>query len=146
MLYDLGKPDVSLGPLKIWVHGLENPESDDYWDGNWLRATAICSDRGSTVSVSGSILRSDELRDWVDSLAGMNVRVSGDAKLICVEPELKVEMVCSSLGVISVKVEITPDNLKQFHSFEFEIDQSYLPGVIAELKTVLTRFEVKGKP
>ncbi len=44
-----------------------------------------------------------------------------------------------------MRVRITPDNLTQSHSFEFEIDQSYLPGVIAQCGDVLFRFPVRGE-
>ena len=35
----LGEPDIKLAGLQIWVHGRQFPDSDDYWDGNWLYVT-----------------------------------------------------------------------------------------------------------
>lgn len=46
-LSKLGKPDLTISGLKVWVHGREYENSDDYWDGNWLRVTANCAEKGA---------------------------------------------------------------------------------------------------
>lgn len=89
--------------------------------------------------VSGSILRLSEIAAWLEGLEKLNSTLSGKANLDCLEPALKVEMVAESLGHVSTRVEITPDHLNQFHSFEFEIDQSYIPDLIGALKKVMAR-------
>ncbi len=135
--YDkLGSPDVRLGPLKIWVHGFEYADNFDAFDGDWLRASVHCGGKGAQVFVTGSILRLSELLEWLKQLEAMNSNLSGCANLDCIEPELKVEMQSESLGHISTKVMITPDHLTQFHSFEFDLDQSYLSPLIAEIKKI----------
>ena len=48
------------------------------------------------------------------------------------------------VGHLHVRAEITPDHLAQGHWFEFEIDQSYLPGTVAQLESVLAEFPLRG--
>ncbi len=136
---NLGKPSIRVGHLQIWIHGKEYASSTVYHDRDWLRVTAHCGGRGSEVVVSGSILRLSEIAAWLEGLEKLNSTLSGKANLDCLEPALKVEMVAESLGHVSTRVEITPDHLNQFHSFEFEIDQSYIPDLIGELKKVMAR-------
>jgi hypothetical protein len=57
-------PSIALGPLKIWVHKRQFPGAIDYWDGNWLSATARCDGAGSSVEVSGHFLHLGEIQKW----------------------------------------------------------------------------------
>jgi hypothetical protein len=45
-----------------------------------------------------------------------------------------------SAGHFLVTVEITPDHLSQEHRFEFQIDQTYLPGIVQQCRTILRRY------
>lgn len=64
----------------------------------------------------------------------------------CIEPNLNVSLESEKRGHITMKVDITPDNLTQEHKFIFEIDQSYLPALIEECHKVLERWPIVGKP
>jgi hypothetical protein len=141
---NFGEPSIEIVGLQIWIHGKQFADSEDYWDGNWLNVTAHCGAENAEVWVSGSILHLSELKSWLEDLESVNANLSGEASLDCMEPELNVEMKIQPLGHILMKVEITPDNLTQFHSFEFETDQSYLPVLIKNLKKVLEKYPVKG--
>jgi len=44
-----------------------------------------------------------------------------------------------------MQVLITPDNLTQEHSFEFEIDQSYLAGIAAQCRSIADAYPVRGE-
>jgi hypothetical protein len=41
------------------------------------------------------------------------------------------------LGHILMHVEITPDQMTQDHRMDFEIDQSYLPSLLAHCRAVI---------
>lgn len=140
-----GKPSIKVAGLQIWIHGREFPNADDFRDGNWLRATVHCGADGAAVWVSGSILHLSEVESWLQDLEKMNSSLTGKANLECMEPGLNIEMEIEPLGQILAKVEITPDNLKQYHTFEFEIDQSYLPKLIQNLKDVLSNHQIRGE-
>ncbi|PYS66814.1 MAG: hypothetical protein DMF69_24965, partial [Acidobacteria bacterium] len=117
----------------------------DYWDGNWLNVTAHCGGQGADVWTSGAILQVPDLIGWLAALEEMNQTLSGAADLVSLEPELSVELKMNGLGQIQAKVEITPDPMTQQHSFEFELDQSYLESLIASLRSLLATYPVKGK-
>ena len=139
----LGPPQIRLVGLQIWVHGRQIPEATDYWDGNWLNVTAHCGAMGADVWTSGAIIHLPEIKDWADACEKMYKTLSGDAKLVCMEPELAVEMKMREHGHISMEVSITPDHRTQEHRFEFEIDQSYLKEMITECHHVLAAYPIR---
>jgi hypothetical protein len=76
----------------------------------------------------------------------MHETLAGEASLHTLEPNLRVHLVVSDTGQITVDTSITPDHLHQRHDFQQEIDQTYLPEVIRGLARVLQRFPVRGEP
>ena len=125
-LTHLGDPHLKLAAFKLWVHGYQYPDCDDYWDGNWLRATAICSENGATVQISGAFIRNTEIADWHLAVEKIGINLAGEARLECMEPDLAVGLKFQPLGAVEMTVEISPDHLSQEHRFVFLIDQSYL--------------------
>jgi len=49
----------------------------------------------------------------------------------------------SASGQLNLRVEITPDHLQQEHIFEIPIDQSYLPGLIAQCERIAAAYPVR---
>jgi len=143
---NLGDPDIRLDGFQLWIHGRQYPHERDYWDGNWLNITAHCGSKGTDVWTSGNILHVPDLVRWLVALEEMNQTLSGAADLVSLEPELSVELKITGLGQMQAKVDITPDHLTQEHSFQFELDQSYLESLIASLRSLLAKYPVKGKP
>ena len=143
---NLGEPDIKLAGLRIWVHGRQFPDSGDYWDGNWITVTACCEARGAWVWVTGNFIHLGEIMILLDGSERLYRELEGKAELSCMEPELSLELEFKSQGKIDLSVEITPDNLSQSHSFIFEIDQSYLPGLISSCQKILQTFPIRGKP
>ena len=139
----LGQPDIKIVGLQLWIHGRQFPDSNDYWDGDWLNITAYCGDAGASVFTSCPILRLSELTAWHTALEKMRSTLSGEAKLECIERELSVVMKAGSLGHIKMEVNITPDNLSQEHRFVLSVDQSYLPELISQCETVLNAYSIK---
>lgn len=68
----------------------------------------------------------------------------GDATLGSVEPNFAARVSGQGKsGLMTLRVELTADNTTQGHWFEHEIDQSYLPAVIAGCATLLQRYPVR---
>lgn len=140
----LGQPDVEIGPLRIWVHGRQFPDAVDAWDGNWLNVTAHCMARGVSVTVTGPFLDTVSFSRFGDQLQELYRSLAGKAKLESVEPHLVAHVLGSGqTGRMELGVELTPDNVAQGHWFKFEIDQSYLPAVIAACTAVVRRYPVR---
>jgi len=143
---ELGAPDLKAAGLQLWIHGRQFPDSPDYYDGNWLRVTAHTGAAGASVWASGAILMVPDLVRWADQCDALAKGEGQDAQLAPMEPELKVRIrQVDRLGHLTMQVLITPDNLTQEHSFEFEIDQSYLAGIAAQCRSIADAYPVRGE-
>jgi hypothetical protein len=137
-------PDLTIAGLKIWVHGRQFPESGDYHDANWLFITAQCDAEGARVTATGPILQITEILHFLKSCEILATTLRGSAILPCREPNLAVELDAKSHGHIAITVEITPEHLSQWHRFEFDADQTYLPPIISGCRNLLKRFPIRG--
>jgi hypothetical protein len=141
---ELGEPHLHIAGLKLWVRGYQYRDADDYWDGNWLNATAICSENGASVLVKGAFIRTNEICDWQEAVEKLLADVKDEAKLECMEPEIAVILKTQSLGAVEMEVHITPDQLTQEHRFTFAIDQSYLKLLSSQCARLLNDFPIRG--
>jgi len=142
----LGVPDVTIGPLQIWVHGREFEHEHDYWDGNWLRVTAHCATAESKATVQGPIIHLTELSAFTKQLKELDSSEREQAQLLCIEPNLKVTLIkkADTLGHIDLKIQMTADNLTEEHRFHVHIDSSYLPSMIEGCNAILKKFPIRG--
>ena len=131
----VGEPDVTIAGLKIWVHGRQFPELMDDWDGNWLNISAQCIAEGAQIVVNGPILHLSDVSRLLEECEAMYETLQGSASLPCMEPNLRVRLEAKPRGGIFIAVEITPDYLSQWHKFEFQADQTYLPAIIAAMSS-----------
>jgi hypothetical protein len=139
----LGDPDIKVGRLCIRVHGRQFPESQDFWDSNWLSVTAEYKGLGSRVTAHGAFIHLGELSGFLGQLETLNDVLKGEAVLGCMEPNLRVEMHAKSLGHIEVKTTLTPDHMTESHGFTEQIDQTFLPGILEGLRLVMSRYPVR---
>ena len=144
MVDELRESDLKLAGLRIRVHGRQFPDAQDDWDGNWLQVTARCDDNGASVVARGPILHLSELDRWCRQAGKLLDTLAGAARLDCREPSLSVVLEAASLGRITMEVSITPDHLTQKHWFQFTIDQSYLPALIAQCRAILEAYPLRG--
>jgi hypothetical protein len=138
---------IALGPLKIWISGRQFPNHQDYWDGNWLNATALCEGNGSRVQVNGSFIHLSELKKWKEDLQEFQKTLKGSVELPTMEPTLgvKIEGRKSATGHLNCKIAITGDYIAETHQFIFDIDQSYLLGLLSQLVSVLREYPIRDE-
>lgn len=142
---NLGPPDLRLAGFQLWVHGRQFDESDDFWDGNWLRVTARCEAHGASVWASGAIVRVPELQSWAGECEDMMAFRYPGASLHCIEPHLAIEMrMDRQRGQVTLEVRITPDQATQEHCFTFSLEASSLPGFLRDLRGIIDRYPVRG--
>ncbi len=139
-----GEPDICIGALRIWVHGRQFPDAQDYWDGNWLMTTAMYRSPGSWVCTSGPILRLDELVQLMTEGERLYSSLAGTATLPCIEPNLRVKMTGNGRGQIEVEVAITSDQILEEHRFRDQIDQTLLPQIIQACHAIISKYPVRG--
>lgn len=142
---NLGEPALKVAEFRLWIHGREFPEADDYYDGNWLRATVHCGASGANVWAHGAILMVTDLASFETQCHAMFRGDAGSAVLDPLEPELCVSLESTDhLGHIRARVAIWPDHLARFHKMEFAIDQSYLLGIIKQCSAILQEYPILG--
>jgi hypothetical protein len=44
-----------------------------------------------------------------------------------------------------MRVQITPDHMTQEHRMDFEIDQSYIPSLIAQCRAIIEEYPIRGE-
>lgn len=142
---DLGDPDLKVGGFQLWVHGRPFPDSSDYYDGNWLRVTAHNGASGASVWASGALLMVTDLVRWAQECEALAQGHAQVAELAPMEPELRVVIrQADRVGHLTLRIEITPDHLRQQHSFEHEIDQTYLADISRQCRAIVTAYPVRG--
>lgn len=83
-----GPADIELSGLGLWFHHRQFPEAQDYWDGNWLITTAICSAEGAHVWVNGPDVHLSEIEQWAEETQAVHTGTRTEASLECIEPAL----------------------------------------------------------
>lgn len=142
--HTLGDPDLRIAGLRLWVHNRQFPESEDYWDGNWLNVTAECRSPGTSVRVDGPIVHLGEIQMLIEQLEVLYRSLHGQARLECMEPNLDVSLRALTGGHIEVRISLTPNQLAESHTYTEGLDQTFLPGIIAECKAILGKFPPKS--
>jgi len=137
------EPDLTCGLLKVWVIGRQFPASTDYWDGNWIKVVARCSDEGACVTVRGPIIHLGEISQWRMELTKMDETLAGEAELPTIERNLHLKLSCDHLGRVQAECLITPDHLNQSHAFRYEMDQSYHKGLVRGCNKILETYPTR---
>ncbi len=139
-------PAIELGDFQLTVHRRQFPDAQDRWDGNWLHVTAQCAQAGAIVATGGPILETSDLLRFRDQLAAIATSQAGEAMLSGAEPNIVVRVAAADgLGLVHVRVELTPEPQTQGHWFAFALDPSYLAEAIRQLDAVLAAFPVRGR-
>jgi hypothetical protein len=142
----LGPPALKVAGFQLWIHSRQFPDSQDYWDGNWLNVTAHCGANGVSVWVSGAIVMVSDLARWLVECEALYQGGQGEALLQPSEPNLLVTLRSSDRrGPILMRVEITPNHMTQEHRVDFEIDQSYLPSLMAQCRSIIDEYPIRGE-
>jgi hypothetical protein len=128
-----GNPDIKVAGLSLWLEPADQGDPD-----GWRHAAAECIASGANVFVRGPILRNAELERWLGQLQELYAGRRSNAVLSCIEPNLSVVITLrDELGHLDMNVDITADHMSQEHVMRFEIDQSYLPRLIQEIRAAL---------
>jgi hypothetical protein len=144
IIHKLGDPDLKMNQFKLWIHGRQFPELDDFWDGNWLNVSAYCNESGASVYTNGAIVHLSEIEKWLNLCQDLNQKLSGVAELKFLEPNLVFQIELKK-GSGTLEICITPDHMNQDHKFTFDIDQSYLSSIILDCKEILKEYPIKNK-
>jgi len=136
-----GNDHVSIEPTQH-----EWPDSLDYWDGNWIFAEVRVRAGGFRGAYRAQ-LRTDEFARFRAGLSSLYERLTGEATFDSTEEWLRLQLVGDGNGHVSVSGEAvdTPGTGNRL-TFEFDVDQTDLPRILAGLDSILTEYPVVGTP
>ena len=129
--------------LTLQIHGRTKPDSQDYWDANWLHCTADAS-AGAFRGTIDWQLRNETLARFQHALEDLDTRV-GEA-LLDTGDWLDVRVIRDEQGHIEARCQLE-DNPLDGNTLEFRLilDQTILPALIGQVRAVLERFPVVGR-
>ena len=134
--------------VTLEVRGRQFPQSDDFWDGNWLD-TPLTIHVGSFDAQVSSTLRTNELLKFKEELEAVYRDNAGTAVLSTMEGWLLIEVVADGLGHLQVTGHLRDEVGGGYgNDLNFELrglDQTWLPPVLASLEEVLATYPVVGR-
>jgi len=132
--------------LKLSVICRSHPDKNDYWDGNWLRATVDLRAGGFRGTVEGDI-RADEIAGFLVPLWKLHQSLQGIAQFETLETWLSLRATGDGCGHIDVECEILDQpGIGNRLVCTLKSDQTYIKNTIAELAAAVEAFPVIGRP
>ncbi len=118
----------------------------DYWDGNWVVAD-IEIEAGGFSGRYRAYLRAEELKSFRNAVASLYSLDSKEARFETMEGQLRINIVGDNLGHFEAECEAL-DQVGSGNrlSFSLSFDQTYLPGILKGLDTVVRECPVVGQP
>jgi hypothetical protein len=141
--------------FRIDVFGREFPESEEFWDRNWLVVDLSAKDEVSAVQIRGPYLHATELRALLQGVRDLLKAKASEFHLQNMEPMIRLSVEKrDELGHFEVQLALqsevshrsTPDCSKSAHRYEFGIDQTDLQILERQLVGALDAYPVIGQP
>jgi hypothetical protein len=140
---DASTLSFEIAGFKLTVVGRQFPDSQDFWDGNWLNVRCECKASGARVEAQGPLVHLSEIAEILNGLDALSEGNCKRANVDFIESELGFNFEVGSRGDIKFEVRLTPNILEQSHKFNFAIDLSYLPSAIGQCKAILEAYPMR---
>jgi hypothetical protein len=141
----LGKPSLQIQGLRIWIHHRQFPDAMDYWDGNWLIATAHCrQDHSEAWIVSEAFLRIPEIQELTDQLGSLQ-STHKKIEFRTLEPRLSLDFEAEFNNSFKMKVDFSR-KLNKNNEYIFQVTKRDLQTITSEIKEILIEYPVRGRP
>ena len=125
------------------VKGYLCPEAEDDLDGNWLSADVIVS-AGAWQGRYQANVRAEELLELKNELARLYDKLEYSFEFQTMEDWIALRFAGAKMGQITVEgTACDCPGTGNTLAFSFEIDQSYLPGIIEDLQRITDKFPVQ---
>jgi hypothetical protein len=129
-IHELGEPAFKLENFSLWVHGWETD-----WADNWIDVTAHFRSHVSSTLIAGTFALADDLYAGLLRIEELHKTLKGKALFESTEPGFKIELTAGVRGQLKFELTMSPGYWEEYR-YETEIDQSYLPAAIDQLKTI----------
>ena len=131
--------------LTLVIHGRNRPESEDYWDGNWLWCTAEVAAGAFRGSVSNAI-RNEDLILFLPRIEDLYQRLDGEALLDTLEGWLDLRVIGVGHGQVEVCGSLCDASVGGNQlEFRLALDQTFLPAVIGQIRAAVEAFPIVGR-
>ena len=125
---------------------LEFPDTDDYWDGNWVYAD-VAVVAGAFRGSYEPLLRTDEFARFRDDLQVLHDNLKGAATFETMEHWLAINIEGDGRGHFTAKCEARDQpGMGNLLTFELAFDQTDLPVLLGDLDELTRAFPVRRKP
>src|SRR5579883_2001206 len=118
-----------------------HPDADDYWDGNWLSVTLDVV-AGPWRGATGIGLHLCELQTMRERLRDAYQHLDRKVVFTPMENDFSLEFVGDGRGHVTIRGTARDAIGTGEISFSYHLDQTYLPGLIAQIKNVEDSFPV----
>jgi hypothetical protein len=119
---------------------------DDYWDGNWI-ASEVELRAGAYRASFRSDFRSEDFVSFHKSVCQLSETLRGSAKFDTIEGQLALKLISDGLGHIRVEgTSLDVAGVGNRLNFHFDIDQTYLAGIVRSLEKSINTYPVVGRP
>lgn len=140
----IGSPDGE--HVELVFIGRSHPEAADFWDGNWL-GTRVLARAGGFRAAFEADLRAEEILAFHAALVEMHHTLKGEAEFLTLEQQVGLTLSMNHTGQIAVSGTLNDQpGVGNQLLFSFEIDQTFLPELIAHLGKVIEAYPPVGSP
>ncbi|HEV3163271.1 MAG TPA: hypothetical protein VGZ22_04465 [Isosphaeraceae bacterium] len=130
--------------LTVTLVGRSYPASNDYWDGNWIRAVVKVTAGGFRGEVGGD-LRAEELLEFYQQLVPLFETLSGEATFSTMEGWLSIRVSGDGHGHMNLRCEVRDQAVDgNTLTFRLGLDQTFLRPMLSELGRAVSEFPVIG--
>lgn len=131
--------------ISVTLQGRSHPTSEDFWDGNWLRARVEVAAGGFRGDVSGE-LRTEELVEFHRQILRLVGTLVGEANFTTREGWLKIRATGNGRGQMDLRSEVR-DRPGDGNSLvlRLELDQTYLTLTAGDLVRAVKLYPVIGR-
>lgn len=131
--------------LRITLLGRSHPDTNDFWDGNWIRAAVEAKVGGFHGSVNGEA-RADELAQFLDQLARLQETLQGTAEFETMEGWLSIRITGDGRGHMEIRCVIRDEpGIGNTLNCTFASDQTFTRTTVVQLAEISRAFPVVGK-
>ena len=150
-MIDIEKAGFILGKkssnyLQIETTNYSFPDSNDFWDGNWINVR-IEIKAGAFRGDYEAQLRNVDFLDFRDGLERLYNKLDGFTNFDCIEDYLKIKIKGDGLGHFTADCIANDDPGIYGNCLEFtlEFDQTEIHGLTKMLDDILKEFPIKDK-
>lgn len=132
--------------ILIQISGVSHPNSNDFWDGNWMNAK-IRVRAGAFRANTSACLRRDEFQSFLTQLRSMVASCKEQASFSSLEEWLAFDVTGNKLGHFFAKGSVIDDHTTGNKlNFRIQFATIELEKLIEDLEALMDKFPVIGKP